>query len=366
MYEIWHTFKTGGVERLYVIANDIDHESLGGILLSVSIGKAEATVVADRDRILSEIKSDFTFKELNANIKTSILRSAQLEYEQTSHLNDENIDFNSCEKYALLLFYQGQRDLPAMLYLRMLRHCKTVFGTNHANTAKALQGVAMTTKGEMSLDFSLQLLQVYQELYGENDEKIKLLLHKIAISFFQLKQYEKALEYYQKLNSFENIGICQIKLGNISLGKENIMKAIQEKNEVRNVASTLKSAAKAFIEVEQYEEATTLIMRALGILEKIDRKEAQGYNYIEAAEMLTGAKKYEEAIEMYKYAIAVQETYYDRFYCYADTVSAVEAIIQILESIGKSQEIASYMEKLDNLKELEASETCDDDLDSYY
>ena len=107
-------------------------------------------------------------------------------------------------------------------------------------------------------------------------------------------------------------------------------------------------------------------MRALGILEKIDRKEAQGYNYIEAAEMLTGAKKYEEAIEMYKYAIAVQETYYDRFYCYADTVSAVEAIIQILESIGKSQEIASYMEKLDNLKELEASETCDDDLDSYY
>lgn len=62
LYEIWHTFLIG-VERLKVISSNADAAKLKKVFMECDVAKSEATVLADKERILEEIQRRCHFKK---------------------------------------------------------------------------------------------------------------------------------------------------------------------------------------------------------------------------------------------------------------------------------------------------------------
>src|SRR5688572_5369833 len=69
------------VNRLKVIAKGTDREEMRKIFIKCDVAKAEATVLADRDRILEEIQKTMPFNKMNEDIRTALVESARIEVE---------------------------------------------------------------------------------------------------------------------------------------------------------------------------------------------------------------------------------------------------------------------------------------------
>ena len=110
LFEIWHTFLMSA-DRLVVATDIVDFEKWQKVFVDCNVGDADATVKADRDRILNEIKQKIPLDTMNKNIKHALVESARLELEraETSFSDSITISF-LCHKYARVLNFLGKYD----------------------------------------------------------------------------------------------------------------------------------------------------------------------------------------------------------------------------------------------------------------
>lgn len=91
LFELWKTctLRPKGAEDLLVLVPlMIDFESLSHVWLNLDVGKAEATIEADRVRILAEIaRSSTGHAELNTILKASIITSSDASYRTMERMN---------------------------------------------------------------------------------------------------------------------------------------------------------------------------------------------------------------------------------------------------------------------------------------
>ena len=138
LFEIWHTFLLD-VQRLKVIARHTEKEKLKRIFIGCDVAKAKATVEADRDRILEEIKKTMPFEQMNENIKTALVESARLDTERVKLLYGEESAYSAfvLDKYGNMLSFVGKYAEAEIIYRKSLSIREAVLGTEHHDTAES-------------------------------------------------------------------------------------------------------------------------------------------------------------------------------------------------------------------------------------
>ena len=132
-----------GIQRLVVVTLNTDFEKLKNIFITCNVDKAEATVLADRERILKEIKASMPFKEMNEKIKKALIDSARIEVQRVKNSGEATITkVRTIEKLVKMLAFVSNYKEAEFFAQKSFDTCKEAFGLEHSETATALHNLA--------------------------------------------------------------------------------------------------------------------------------------------------------------------------------------------------------------------------------
>ena len=161
------------------------------------------------------------------------------------------------------------------------------------------------------------------------DDKIGIAssLNNIGIIHLVLDNYEKALEYYEKSlkirseiddklgigSSLTNIGIAHTKLKNYNKALKYLSESVKKDKEINNkrgVTNTLINIGNLFFEQHNYPEAIINIKASLKISEEIDLKESKKECYRLLSKVYFESKNFEKAFHYSQYYSKLKDSIY--------------------------------------------------------
>ena len=224
---------------------------------------------------------------------------------------------------------------------RTLAIRKIIFGKEHINIAKSYNIIgsdySSLGENEKALDFFNDAIRISKEYYSKNNINLELENAYTGISncYFNMKEYEKSLEYNSKVTSliekrmgkkhpsisgnYLNISLCYSNLNMHEKAIEYAKKVLEINKlffgkEYNSVYAAYFNLAICYKRSEKYEKAIEYYFKALNIQEKYFGKEfyfnaGLYYNIGNCYSSLTDNKK---ALEYYFKALILRENFYGK------------------------------------------------------
>ena len=151
LYEVWQTFLAKGAAGLLVLMPTVDEAKLEEVFNTFDTMKAEATQVADRDRILAQIAgSPGGATHVNLQLKRVLVDSAQYEASHTTTTAQDLVMV--LNKACTLLMSNGQHGEAEPLYRQVLEDMTRMLGADHPHILGSLNNLAVCidAQGRMS------------------------------------------------------------------------------------------------------------------------------------------------------------------------------------------------------------------------
>ena len=284
------------VQRLAVITRNTEFDELQKIFIDCDVAKAEATVIADRDRILEEISKTMPFAEMNKNIKTALVESARIEVKRAISTHGEHSIHiaNPLVKFTRMLSFVGKYEEGQPFIQQALAIREKELGLEHPDTATAIHYLAGLLddlgKREEAKVLYEQCLAIREKVYGVEHPSIAKTLNNLAALTDSMRNYEDAAVLYQRCIAIQekligsehpdtatilgNYGLLLGEMNHFEESEEMLLKAlaIQEKvliPEHPSIANTLTNLAGLFRQIGKREQAKIYYQRALAIFEKV-------------------------------------------------------------------------------------------------
>ena len=193
LYEVWQTFLAKGAAGLLVLMPTVEEAKLGEVFNTFDTMKAEATQVADRDRILAQIAgSPGGATHVNLQLKRALVDSAQYEASHTTAMGRDLALV--LDKACTLLVSNGQHGEAEPLRRQALEGMTRVLGADHPDTLGSLNNLANCIDAQ-----------------GRRSEAEPLYRQALAIQTRVL-----GADHSDTLNSLNNLAICIDSQGRMS------------------------------------------------------------------------------------------------------------------------------------------------------
>ncbi|GAX79019.1 hypothetical protein CEUSTIGMA_g6459.t1 [Chlamydomonas eustigma] len=153
LFEIWKTVEYKGVENLVVLAREVNIIGLRDIFLKLSVAEAQATVEADRLRIINDIRDSTGIEAMDKFIRQALVDSARSEVMKLEGNKEKKIQayFQAVDKAGQMLILAGKyAEAEPMMYSCLEMCCKTL-GEKHVHVASFHNNIAGLLKNQGKL-----------------------------------------------------------------------------------------------------------------------------------------------------------------------------------------------------------------------
>ncbi|EFJ40045.1 hypothetical protein VOLCADRAFT_100240 [Volvox carteri f. nagariensis] len=140
LYEIWNTILAGGPPKLAVLGYDVNQDAFKEVYITLDVAEAQATVDADRVRILADIAASTGLEHLNQVLKRSLVESTEAEAENA---------LKALNKHLQMLTALG-RHQEAQRYGYILQTVNNTFQRAQAASTAAQEARRTAARGRSS------------------------------------------------------------------------------------------------------------------------------------------------------------------------------------------------------------------------
>jgi signal transduction histidine kinase len=176
---------------------------------------------------------------------------------------------------------------------------------------------------DKTLEYYQKSLKIFEEL--ENKRHIAHLLNNIGIVYKSLNDQDKALDYYLRslkikeqlgdkkgiANSLGNIGIIYKNLKKYDESLKYYLKALEMTEEIDDkwgTANTLNNIGNLYVKQQKYDKAFLYLENGLKLAKEIKTKSNINNSYFFFSELFSAKKDYKKALEYFKLYSAVKDS----------------------------------------------------------
>ncbi|GAX72566.1 hypothetical protein CEUSTIGMA_g22.t1 [Chlamydomonas eustigma] len=294
LFEIWKTVQFKGVQNLVVLAKDVDLLGLKDIFLQLNCADAQATVEADRQQIINDIKTTTGIEAMNRFIRQALVDSAKHEARKMEAMKEKNAMayFQALDKAGQMLTLAGMYDEAEPLIKKSLNLCVRMVGEKHIQVASCHNNMA----GLYLNQGKLENAEPHQRTAVKISEEIDPLNSKTVIFISNLAQVTLGQGDFAEAEALlrKALNLClQLKT------KAGITKDDME------LASLLNSLASVYVQTKRPSRALPLYERALKAAQaNLEPQDPELSLYMgNMASVLQDLQRFEEAEQLQRKAL---------------------------------------------------------------
>mmetsp|Transcript_38050 Transcript_38050/g.112659 ORF Transcript_38050/g.112659 Transcript_38050/m.112659 type:complete len:715 (-) Transcript_38050:1174-3318(-) len=292
LFEIWKTVHYKTVGGLIVVARGVDLIGLKDIFLKLNVAEAQATVEADRLKILSDIKTTTGIEAMNQFIRRALVESARMEVDRLAPLKaTSNRYFAALDKAGQMMTLAGMYAEAEPLLLECLHLCEERYGELHAQTASCLNNIAGLLRYQGKLKeaepHQRRALKISEEVSGDSP--------KTATYLGNLAQL---LQAQGRPAQAEPLLVRALKIPKLSTGRDTL-----------DTAAVLNALASLYMDMNRPGDALPLYKRALSTVQTVlSPQDPELAVYLaNLASVLQDMEEHEEAEELQQEAVKLCE-----------------------------------------------------------
>ncbi|KAG1669586.1 hypothetical protein FOA52_006359 [Chlamydomonas sp. UWO 241] len=292
LFEIWKTVHYKTVEGLIVVARGVDLMGLKDIFLKLNVAEAQATVEADRLKILSDIKATTGIEAMNQFIRQALVESARKEVQRLAPLKaTSNRYFAALDKAGQMMTLAGMYSEAEPILMECLQLCEERYGEAHAQTASVLNNIA----GLLRYQGKLKEAEPHQKRALKISEDVSGDSPKTATYLGNLAQL---LQAQGKLAAAEPLLVRALKIPKLSTGRDTL-----------DTATVLNALASLYMEMNRPNDALPLYKRALSAVQMVlSPQDPELAVYLaNLASVLQDTEEFDEAEDLQRQAVTLCE-----------------------------------------------------------
>ena len=276
-------------------------DKLFSVLSSTDEESAEASVLSDRENILSIVKNetggcDQFNATINGLVRTWVMRlikdaaRSRLDDVVDGEYDEDCAIFHQC--VGILFQRLGELESAMEMYQVELKMKEKKFGSDHFKMANSLGNIAIVLqlqgKYEEALENYIKVLVIKEKEYGRDSVEVATTLNNMGAAYRKQGEYDKAIDTYNRaLVIYEE-----------KLGPDHV-----------DTADTHMNIANVLMYQENYGESMEKYNNVLPIYEK-----AYGHDSVQMARLLGNMAatlyhqgEYEDAMDKYQSCLAIEE-----------------------------------------------------------